>query len=82
MELGVAMRATLVLQSEALMTSRQREEVVEEVLLEFDVGEVMMIIPQVGEVDLIVGSPRQPLQLVVEVIELGVPTRFRAAWDY
>ncbi len=44
------------------MHQADREEVVEKILLKFDVGEVMVIIPQVTEADLIVASPRMPTQ--------------------
>lgn len=49
------------------------EEVCKQVGLKVDVGEIMVIIPQVVEVHLLVRRPREPPELFVKAIELLFP---------
>jgi len=37
------------------------EEIIEEIWLEFDIGEVVVVIPQIRKVDLVIGGSRQSL---------------------
>jgi hypothetical protein len=50
-----------------------REQVVEEVGLKLHIGEVMIIVPKVIEIDLFVRCRRQAFKSVLAIVELLLP---------
>src|SRR5579872_450283 len=57
-----------------------RKQVGKEVGLKFGIRKIMVVIPQIREIEFLVRSSRHSLKIIVTVVELTFPNMFRGLW--